>query len=261
MDKFPFYKIQLNLPANLFAELAHSVDFEQFANGRKVGILLAMSENKVPIVRTTSIYQKPAQQFAPIHRLIMENIQTQAAQMVDLEQDVAFNHAMLEIYTQQYFKMKYHSDQALDLAANSYIALFSCYEQPEKLPLGLRRLKIQAKNSEEEWGLDLEHNSVILFSTQTNQDYQHKIILEAQNRPNTQGVDNQWLGITFRQSKTFVEFKNELPFFANGQPLTMATETQIAEFYKLKSTENQQLNYNYTDILYTISPSDMLPPK
>jgi len=27
MDKFPFYKIQLNLPANLFAELAHSVDF------------------------------------------------------------------------------------------------------------------------------------------------------------------------------------------------------------------------------------------
>jgi len=261
MDKFPFYKIQLNLPANLFAELAHSVDFEQFANDNKIANLLAISGNKVPILRTTSIYQKPAQQFAPIHQLIIENIQKQVAQVIDLEQDMVFNHATAEIYNQNYFKMKYHSDQALDLAANSYIALFSCYQQPEKLPLGLRRLKMQAKNGEEEQELDLEHNSVILFSTQTNQDYQHKIILPAENRPKAQKIDNQWLGITFRQSKTFIEFENGQPFFPNGQPLTMATEVQTAEFYRLKSAENQQLNYNYPDILYTISPSDMLPPR
>ena len=37
--------------------------------------------------------------------------------------------------------MKYHSDQALDLADNSYICIFSCYDNP----INLRTLRIKNK--------------------------------------------------------------------------------------------------------------------
>ena len=68
----------------------------------------------------------------------------------------------------------------------------------------------------------------------TNKKYLHKIIL---NNNNITG--NLWLGITFRLSKTFIHFINELPYFSNGNQLTLANDEQKKEFYKYRQTENK----------------------
>ena len=73
--------------------------------------------------------------------------------------------------------------------------------------------------------------------------------------------DNKWLGITFRKSKTFIQFQNNLPYFANGKPLKLADEVQQREFYKLRGQENKSLDFDYPSIAYTLSKSDTLLPK
>ena len=119
--------------------------------------------------------------------------------------------------------MKYHSDQALDLEKNSYLALFSCYERPDEiLPLQMRRLRIRDKITNKEQEFLLEHNSVMFFSLATNSKYQHKIILDTSSNKNDSLEDNKWLGITFRKSKTLIQFKDNLPYFENGEILRLA---------------------------------------
>lgn len=69
-----------------------------------------------------------------------------------------------------------------------------------------------------------------------------------------------WLGITFRKSKTFIIFHNELPYFySNKKILTLADKYQRNEFYKYKSLENLSAEYVYPNIDYTISNGDLLP--
>jgi hypothetical protein len=73
---------------------------------------------------------------------------------------------------------------------------------------------------------------------------------------------NLWLGITFRQSKTFVLFNNELPYFSStNKVLTLANENQRKEFFKCRSLENSNIEYVYPEINYTISIGDMLQIK
>lgn len=245
--KNPFTKFIIDYKTNIFEELSTSAQFEDTHNGRKGKNLIDYKNNLVPIIRTTTIYNKPAQKFLPIHHNIIENIKK-----ISKIQDLELNNALIEIYDNRYRTMKFHSDQSLDLAENSYICVFSCYDDPTDI----RKLKIKEKSSEEHSEILLEHNSVVIFSTETNKNYQHKIILE------TSKSKNRWLGITFRLSKTFIKFVNEIPYFnSNNKILRISNKDERKEFSKHKGIENLKNGYDYPEIDYTISISDTLPVK
>lgn len=258
-----FYKFILPLKKDLFNELSNSVDFEEVVKGRKGNHLVNLIEERIPIVRTTTKYNMPAHNFSRIHHMIVESINGVVKNNKDVQfPPLSFNNALIEIYGREYFKMKYHSDQCLDLDADSYIALFSCYERPDDLSEKmLRKLKAKSKTTDEEFEFYLENNSVILFPLSANTKFLHKIVLDSGSNQKSSESDNKWLGITFRKSKTFIQFKNNLPCFPNGDILTLADETQMKEFYKLRGEENRNMDFNYPDITYTISISDTINPK
>lgn len=263
MENTGFYKLILPLEGSLFQELSGSVEFEDVTKGRKGNHLVRLSDDVAPIVRTTTKYNKPAHNFAAIHDLIIENINGVANNQGGASfPPLLFNNALIEVYNRAYVKMKYHSDQCLDLEESSYIALFSCYEQPNEVsPANLRKLKVRDKISGEEFEFTLENNSVILFSLTTNTRFQHKIVLDINPNQKALGADNQWLGITFRKSKTFIYFEDDLPYFADGTLLKLADDAQRKEFYKLRGQENREMDFTYPDIVYTLSISDTMMPK
>jgi len=258
MNQTHFYKITLPFNDNLFNDLVDGVEFENVGKGRIGNHLVKISDSKIPIVRTTTKYNIPAHNFSAIHNGIIEAIISNTPQLPSLN----FNNALIEVYESKYSKMKFHSDQCLDLANNSYIALFSCYENPKELTeQSLRKLKIKDKTTNEEFEILLTHNSVVLFSTSTNSKFYHKIVLEQVPKQKPLDLDNKWLGITFRESKTYVQFNNNLPFFENGKKLELANEDQKMEYYKLRGEENKSLNFNYPLLSYTLSNADLIMPK
>lgn len=255
-----FYTIILPPQQNLFSELLHSADLESTGKGRLGNHLTNMQGQNVPVVRTTTRFNIPAGTFSQIHhRLVAEINDTLLANQTDIPVQ-KFNNALIEVYNASYSKMGFHSDQALDLDNNSFIALFTCYEQPDELKeYHLRKLVIKDKITEEESEIVLNHHSVVLFSIETNKKFQHKIILSVP--PNSQTLnDNKWLGITFRTSKTYIEFKNGIPYFPNGELLTLANTDKESEFFKLRGQENRELDFVYPNLQYTISNADLLPP-
>src|SRR5690606_15332802 len=173
----------------------------------------------------------------------------------------AFNCGLIEIYDENYTKMGYHSDQNLDLESDSYIGLFSCYKHPETLTdASTRILRIKDKSTEEEVDIKLTHHSFVLFSVEMNAKYSHKIILENPNREALKLADNKWLGITFRTSKTLLEFRNNKSYFEDGSVMELASETQEKEFYKLRGQENRSLDFTYPALKYTLSKADLMLP-
>ena len=263
MNNSGFYQIMLPLESNLFHELSNSIEFEQVTKGRMGNHLVNVGNMGIPIVRTTTKYNIPAHNFSPTHHKIVDQINNtiQNNNLEDLP-SLDFNNALIEIYNQHYYKMKYHSDQCLDMEANSYIGLFSCYENPEELSKKtLRKLKIKNKTTEEEFEISLAHNSVVLFSLSTNSKFLHKIVLEPAPKQNSSEPENRWLGITLRKSKTLIQFKDKQPYFSNGKPLELADETQQKEFYKLRGQENRDMDFVYPELTYTLSEGDLLSPK
>jgi hypothetical protein len=235
-----FSKFDMNYKNNLFEELSKSTKFEKLGKGRYGAVLADIHKNVVPIVRTTTKYNNPIQKFSQIHYDIMKNIK-----------DINFNNALIEIYDKDYAKMGEHSDQALDLDINSYICLFSCYDNP--YTKDIRTLKIKDKITGELSKISLTHNSIILFSVKTNSNYLHKIVLDKSY------MDDKWLGITFRLSKTYIEFVNEIPYFyKTDKKLKLANEEEMKEFYKMRHKENKNIVFEYPEINYTISESDLL---
>jgi hypothetical protein len=214
------------------------VKLEDVAAGRRGAVLVKAEVNGIPIVRTTTQYRSPAQPFRELHEHLARRIGT-------------FNNALVEHYTNAYSRMKRHSDQALDLADDSSIAIYSCYRDPTR---PTRRLIVKAKDSDATFDLPLDHGSVVTFSLETNRRFTHAIVLRA-NAP-----ENDWLGITFRTSKTFVRFADGLPLLANGERLTLADEAQRREFFRLRRRENDETDFTYPSISYTVSESDLLPP-
>lgn len=254
-----FNKIHIPLKNNLFNELSNSVEFEKITNGRIANQLVNIENNLIPIVRTTSKYSIPAQNFADVHHLIVNSI-NQTLKKIDFPIQ-HFNNALIEIYDSQYSKMNYHSDQSLDLEDNSFLGVFSCYEFPDDLSVqNIRKLKIKDKTTNQEFDISLSHNSVILFSTETNMKYQHKIVLDINANTKKPLIENKWLGITFRTSKTKIIFKNDLPLFTNGEQLTLANEEEEKLFFKYRGEENKSLNFNYPFLTFTISSADILQP-
>lgn len=247
-----FRQYALPIKNNLFEELLASVRFENVGKGRQGNVLVKLDKARgTPIVRTTTKYDGSAQYFGSVHMNLAQQIQKRASLSVD------FNNALIEHYTNAYANMGFHSDQALDLEDGSSIAIFSCYKYP-KLANSSRKLVIKSKEpSGGTIEIPLIHNSFVLFSLDTNRRFKHKILL---NR-SACSPENEWLGITFRTSKTFVRFRNEGTYFEDGTLLTLANDDQRREFYSLRSRENKEMNFTYPWITYTISKSDIMGPE
>ncbi|MFE2934134.1 alpha-ketoglutarate-dependent dioxygenase AlkB [Streptomyces sp. NPDC059278] len=240
------------LPAaeNPFAELTASARLEDVGKGRRGAVLTRADEaDGVPLVRTTTRYGSPAQRFRAVHERLARRIQERAAL------PVGFNNALIENYTNAYRTMGGHSDQALDLADGSYIAVFSCYQYPEAGPP--RKLIFESKEPEgEKFEIPLAHNGIVVFSVESNRRLRHKIVWDAPAGT----PDNQWLGVTFRTSKTFVRFRDGHACLAQGARLVPADDEQKREFYRLRRCENNETDFVYPQLAYTISESDLMPP-
>lgn len=245
-----FRQYTLPIKGNLFDEMLASVQFEQINKGRQGALLVKPHEARgTPLVRTTTKYKTPAYCFQSAHVRLAQQIQNYASIFTD------FNNALIENYTNLYTTMGFHSDQALDLEEESFIAVFSCYKYPE-LATSPRKLIVESKEPRiGTFEIPLTHNSVVVFSLDTNRRFKHKIVLDK-----VHSLENPWLGITFRTSKTFVRFHDEQAYFEDGTLLTLANEDQNREFYALRSQENKETNFSYPQITYTISESDMMPP-
>ncbi len=249
-DEFRSYALLTN--GNFFEELLASARFEELGKGRQGAVLIKSDKTcSIPVIRTTTRYSAPAQHFRSIHEQLAQQIQKSASL------SVGFNNALIENYTNAYATMSSHSDQALDLADESFIAVFSCYRQPE-LASPPRKLVVESKEpGGDTFEIPLIHNSVVVFSVDTNHRFKHKIVLD----PPTRSSENQWLGITFRTSKTLVQFRDEHTYFLDGTPLSLANDEQRREFYQLRGRENNEPDFAYPQITYTISESDMMPPE
>jgi hypothetical protein len=234
---------------NAFERLSNGITFENICKGRQGAILVdKTSDNHVPIIRSTTIYKKPAMQFSQTIKELIQIIK----QTIDIE----FNNAMIEIYDNEYCTMGYHSDQALDIADNSYICIFSCYEKITDIK-STRTLSIKKKNSEEnsEELLEMNNNSIIIFDNKTNSEWVHKIILENNNILS----ENKWLGITFRLSKTYVRFIGGVPYLNCNELIHEFNKEILKEYYLNRSLENKTTDFKWPSINYTISPSDIMP--
>lgn len=245
-----FRHYMLPVTSNLFDELQSSVELEPVCKGRDGGILIRHDNRGIPIVRTTTKYRMPAQYFREAHSTLAELIERAASP------SLSFNNAMIERYTNSYSTMGFHSDQALDLEDGSSIAIFSCYKFPE-LVRKPRQLVVSPKDvSGPTTLIPLLHNSVVVFTVDTNKLYKHKIILDI--TPDL--PDNEWLGVTLRTSKTFVHFQDGEGYFENGTLLSLATKEQCQEFFSLRRRENMETNFVYPGLSYTISSSDLKCP-
>ncbi|XCM83855.1 alpha-ketoglutarate-dependent dioxygenase AlkB [Kitasatospora sp. HUAS MG31] len=235
---------------NLFAELSASVYWEDVGKGRRGAVLTRIDEaGDAPLVRTTTRYGNPTQRFLEVHERLARQIRERAALSVD------FNNALIESYTNAYTTMGSHSDQALDLADGSFIAVFSCYQHPEAN--SPRKLIFESKGSGgERFEMPLTHHSVVMFSVHSNRRFRHKIVLDTPDRT----VENPWLGVTFRTSKTFVRFRDGRAHLPQGARLTSADDEQRREFYRLRRRENEETDFVYPSLTYTISESDLMPP-
>lgn len=238
-----------------FGMLSAGIALETLGPGRRGVHLSRESDGVFPLVRTTTRFSGPAEPFLPAHVAAAERIAT--AMGDGLLGAAGFNHALLEVYDDRYTKMGYHSDQALDLSDDSWIALLSCYDRP--MPAsgpGVRKLWVKSKTDDERVGIPLSPGSVVVFSTQTNARYLHKIGL-----PAAAEAPVRWLGLTLRCSKTHLRFDEGGPFLPNGQTLRIADDVDTRVFYRLRGAENRTVGFVYPEIDYTISPADLQRPR
>lgn len=242
----------LDTEDTLFEELFASVRFEDTGKGRQGAVLVKPDAAEcIPIVRTTTRYQTPAQRFRPVHERLARRIQDIASLPME------FNNALIENYSHAYTTMGGHSDQALDLADGSFIAIFSCYQYPE-LANPPRKLLVESKESDSAKAeIPLLQNHVVVFSVAANRRLRHKIVLNASRAT----PENRWLGITFRTSGTFVRYRGNRACFLDDVPLNLANDDQKREFFHLRRRENQETDFAYPRLTYTISESDVMRPE
>jgi hypothetical protein len=228
-----------------FEELLASVRFEDVTKGRRGAVLVQTDASGIALVRSTTSYRAPAQPFRPIHERLAQEIGAACS----LPQ--SFNNALIEHYTGAYKTMKRHSDQAQDLADESWIAVYSCYRDPERPS---RRLVVQPKPPGAAFDVPMDHGSVILLSLDSNRRFTHAIAVRAP------APDNEWLGITFRTSKTRLRFVDGQPTLPSGARLTLAGEEQRRELLQMRRRENEETSFAYPSLSYTLSEGDLLPP-
>ncbi|WMX46151.1 hypothetical protein [Streptomyces roseicoloratus] len=239
---------------DLFGALSASVSWEDLGKGRRGAVIARVDEEGgVPLVRTTTRYGSPTQRFRPVHERLARRIRECAALPAGV--GLGFNNALVETYTNTYKTMGAHSDQALDLAENSWIAVFSCYRDPEARPS--RKLVFETKEpGGETFDIPLAHHGVVAFSLSTNRRLRHRIVRDAP----AGAPDNPWLGVTFRTSKTLVRHRGGQAHLPDGARLLPADDERRREFYRLRRRENTETDFVYPPLTYTISDSDLMPP-
>ncbi|MBV1919708.1 MAG: alpha-ketoglutarate-dependent dioxygenase AlkB [Pseudomonadales bacterium] len=247
-DEFRCYN--LSTKQNLYGELYTSVLFENAGKGR-LGTVLVDNDTTcgTPIVRTTTKYQSPAHRFSKVHAQLAQAIGKSASL------PVAFNNALIEHYVDRYASMGMHSDQAQDLHGSSFIALFSCYKYPE-IKNSRKLIVVSKDGGDGTFEIPMKHNSVIIFSVNSNRRFKHKIVLDASG----QERENPWLGITFRTSKTFIKYDNGNACLEDGSTLKIANEEESRGFYSLRRRENSETDFHYPHVTYTLSESDLVSP-
>ncbi|RPE36934.1 hypothetical protein [Kitasatospora cineracea] len=240
----------LSAGPNPFAELFESVRWEAAGKGRRAAVLTRTGPaGEVPLVRTTARYENPAQRFRAVHERLARRIEEHAAL------PARFDNALAEVYTNACTTMGAHSDLALDLAEESSIALFSCYRDPDAGPP--RTLAFAPKGDAcGGFGIPLVHQGVVVFSVAANRRFKHRILLDGPAR----AVDNEWLGVTFRTSGTHLRFRDGRPHLPQGEELVAASEEQQRAFYRMRRRENEETDFRYPPLPYTVSGSDLLPP-
>ncbi|MFF4366279.1 hypothetical protein [Streptomyces sp. NPDC001594] len=237
---------------DVFAELSAATRWEDVGKGRRGAVLVRVdAEGGVPLVRTTTRYGSPAQRFRAVHERLAGRVRERAGLTA------GFDNALVERYTNAYKTMGSHCDQALDLADGSHIAVFSCYRRGGEGPP--RKLVFERKGAPdgERFEVPLVHNGVVVFSVASNRRLRHRIVLDAP----VPAEDDEWLGVTFRTSKTRVRFRDGEAYLPGGERLTEADEEQSREFYRLRRRENQETDFVYPHLAYTVSESDLLPPE
>ena len=267
-DSLAFETATLSLPDRIFDQLEQT-NLEQSGTGRLGGILVEATDgyrdsSSIPVVRSTAIYHQRAQPFNALHHDIIRQIRARLG-------GAKFNNALIEIYGPEYGTMKFHSDCGIDLKPDTYIALYSCYQNPATPD---RALIVKNKLTGSTSQIMLTNNMVVAFSTETNKYFLHKIVkIQGVSKGKTEGknkesMSNKWLGITFRRSKTFVKFddiRGVLMRSEDGegddrwQSLRLANAEERQLFYRERSIENETATHRYPEIDYTVSPSDLLP--
>lgn len=238
--------VQVQL-SNSFADLQEGVHFEPICAGRTAAIIvnfeMGNADRGVPIVRSTTVYKNPPTKFNKAHLAL--------ATAVSGDTPCVFNNAMVEKYTSEYRRMRFHSDLALDLSPASHIAIFSCYNSPQTVR---RKLVVKPKdNTTNGCEIVLEHNTAVLFSLATNAACLHKIVPCTPTPENMDG--GVWLGVTLRLSKTFVQ-----PSLAECW-LHVASSEERAYFMMLRSKENKCTQFEYPHLPFTLSASDLMVPQ
>jgi hypothetical protein len=244
-----FTKIDLEIEENLFGPLLEaSPPLDSVTKGRQGGVIVKpLPSGEVPLVRTTTAYDSPPLVFQPLHDRIVSLLGAVTGQ-------ASFNNGLFEVYTDAYPSMGWHSDQAQDLADPSHIAVVSFYRYPERG--GFRSLVVKPKDGTrdcrtEETAIEMSHGSAVLFSTETNRKHKHQIVL-------SEPRDNVWLGITFRTSKTFVDFSDPSRPTLNSIPLRLVDSP--TDYYKTRGQENHSIDFVWPPLDFTLSPSDLIYP-
>lgn len=238
---FTKYKLDTNITFN---NLHDEIEFEQINSSRKVSNLAKFSDfNDIPIVRTTSEYKNPIKKFSKSCDTLVKDLQK-------INSEFKFNNILAEIYNDKYCSMKWHSDQSLDLDPSSHIAIVSFVSNSNRTCN--RFLEIQTKSGKFIESVSLDPGTAIIFSVDTNTKYNHRIVLYTKS-------NNNWMGLCFRMSITYIKFINEIPYFVNTmKQLLLATTEQKHNIYELKSKENRLINFTYPIIEYSINPGDFI---
>ncbi len=229
-----FRQLQLRLDDDTFYKLEAAHGWEEYDGKRQGRVLVDLGNGTVPIMRTTTVNKKHGEVFGELHKGLIRSIED------GMCETVRFNSAAAELYEPGYKKMRFHSDQGLDLAPGSCICIFSCYSNPDEP--NPRRLVVRDKVTGATSSMPLSQNSVVAFDTATNARYVHKIA--------GSGCQSRWLGLTFRESKTFIDDKG--CFVSNGEEMTLATKEEKKEFCRMKNLENLSVGFVYPEINYTL---------
>ncbi len=236
-----------------FELLSQDAPFESVARGRRGTVLLDVRGPHVPVVRSTTAYAGPHATFREPHRTLAAAV----AERCGGGPRAAFNNALIELYDHRYRSMRAHTDQALDLAPDSFICLFSCYSRPDTTDI--RALTVRHKVSGEERTLMLPHLSALVFTTATNLKHVHKIVAPSA----THDEESAWLGLTLRVSSRAVTYSDGNAWLCPGVPLLLAAQgsEELTELFRMRKAENTSVECPYpAHYNITISPSDLLPP-
>jgi hypothetical protein len=113
------------LPPNLFDIIEQETHFGINATGRRVGIVVNPTEDgETPIIRTTTQYPSAPKVFSRTMEDLVRNLKRTI-------RNFDANNVMVEIYTNDYKTMSYHTDASIDNAPNSYIGILTLYKNPQ----------------------------------------------------------------------------------------------------------------------------------